>query len=531
MSMEVAAAAPSPASGDQNGVPTPTSLPPRLVPGYPVAPVTPSSTGAGSMQLVATVTPPGFLSHSIAPNQSYPAPLAKHLEVVGSKELFLDTLKKFHIALGTRLVIPKMGGKDLDLHVLYVEVTQRGGLQQVIKDRKWKEITGAFNFPRTTTSASYVLRKYYITLLHHYEQLYFFGSSGRLVDPPTPLPAPSPVPVKTIEYTPAVEAQTHAEEPEVINTEGKKIFRKRKLAPMPAMAPDSVSSVGNMVTGAIEGKFEHGYLVTVMVGTERLKGVIYHIPPGPACGPQHAHVSNFSVSPTQTNARLPETIVPERERKRKQREELKKDPNAPRSSRTGYNFFFAEERAKLKLLYPDKERELSRMIGDAWNSLTEEQKTPYQERGAKDKERYEKEMREYKQLKSFQAGLGSATRLPELSSEATNSATPIARTVGRDYHNPAAESSPKPASAPAIPRPFYHNPVPQTQQLVMNFPQSAAEQPPTPHFANLRQSHAGTALYAAPLEQHPHQLGHDNVVSSEVTQGSCSRPVAHQFMD
>ena len=137
---------------------------------------------------------------------------------------------------------------------------------------------------------------------------------------------------------------------------------------------DSVSSVGNMVTGAIEGKFEHGYLVTVMVGTERLKGVIYHIPPGPACGPQHAHVSNFSVSPTQTNARLPETIVPERERKRKQREELKKDPNAPRSSRTGYNFFFAEERAKLKLLYPDKERELSRMIGDAWNGLTEEQK-------------------------------------------------------------------------------------------------------------------------------------------------------------
>lgn len=25
-----------------------------------------------------------------------------------------------------------MGGKDLDLHVLYIEVTQRGGLQQVL---------------------------------------------------------------------------------------------------------------------------------------------------------------------------------------------------------------------------------------------------------------------------------------------------------------------------------------------------------------------------------------------------------------
>lgn len=139
-------------------------------------------------------------------------------------------------------------------------------------------------------------------------------------------------------------------------------------------AVDPIASVGNIVTGAIEGKFEHGYLVTVVVGTEKLKGVIYHIPPGP-CGPQHAHIPNFMLSPS-LHVKLPaETIVPAKERKRKQREELKKDPNAPRSSRTGYNFFFAEERAKLKLLHPDKERELSRMIGDAWNGLTEEQKT------------------------------------------------------------------------------------------------------------------------------------------------------------
>ena len=137
---------------------------------------------------------------------------------------------------------------------------------------------------------------------------------------------------------------------------------------------DPISSVGNVVTGVIEGKFEHGYLVTVLVGSERLKGVIYHIPPGPARCPQHAYVPNFSLSLAPSDVKLPETIVPEKERKRKQREELKKDPNAPRPSRTGYNFFFAEERAKLKRLYPDKERELSRMIGDAWNGLTEEQK-------------------------------------------------------------------------------------------------------------------------------------------------------------
>jgi hypothetical protein len=65
--------------------------------------------------------------------------------------------------------------------------------KQVIKDRKWKELQVAFNFPHTTTSAAYVLRKYYIVLLHHYEQVYFLGTQGPLVPPPSrlhPLGAP-----------------------------------------------------------------------------------------------------------------------------------------------------------------------------------------------------------------------------------------------------------------------------------------------------------------------------------------------------
>lgn len=31
-----------------------------------------------------------------------------------------------------------------------------------------------FNFPSTITSASFVLRKYYLSLLYHFEQLYYF---------------------------------------------------------------------------------------------------------------------------------------------------------------------------------------------------------------------------------------------------------------------------------------------------------------------------------------------------------------------
>ncbi|PKU65657.1 High mobility group B protein 9 [Dendrobium catenatum] len=54
---------------------------------------------------------------------------------------------------------------------------------QVIVEKRWREVIAIFNFPPTTTSASFVLRKYYLSLLHHFEQVYFFGARGTLVPP------------------------------------------------------------------------------------------------------------------------------------------------------------------------------------------------------------------------------------------------------------------------------------------------------------------------------------------------------------
>ncbi|CAM6039723.1 unnamed protein product [Sphagnum compactum] len=300
----------------------------------------------------------------------YPLALAKHQEVVASKELFLDTLNKFHTALGTRLAIPKIAGKDLDLHLLYIEVTSRGGLQQVIKDRKWKELTFAFNFPNTATSAAYILRKYYIGLLHHYEQVYYFRAEGPLVPPPSRVTAPH-------QY----------------------FFKSHFDIVDPAL------SIGNVVPGAIEGKFELGYLVSITMGTEKLRGVLYHVAPVHR-GLQHASVLNYAgtlgAEPQNPNGEEASDRVSIRKRKRKRKG---KDPNAPRANRSGYNFFFGEQRMRLKTLYPDKDKELSYMIGDAWNKLTEEEKMPYQEQGVKDKERYLKEIREYKELLKLHHGV------------------------------------------------------------------------------------------------------------------------------
>lgn len=55
-----------------------------------------------------------------------------------------------------------------------------------------------------------------------------------------------------------------------------------------------------MAQGAIKGKFDQGYLVTVTVGAEKLQGVLYHVPP-PAASQrtlsQHADVPSYGETP------------------------------------------------------------------------------------------------------------------------------------------------------------------------------------------------------------------------------------------
>ncbi|XP_057873420.1 high mobility group B protein 9 [Cryptomeria japonica] len=313
----------------------------------------------------------------------YPEALAKHAEVIADRDLFMSTLKSFHAALGTKLSIPKIGGKDLDLHFLYKEVTSRGGLQIVIKERKWKEIALALNFPPTTTSASFVLRKFYSNSLHHYEQVYLFGVHGSVVQPPAAPAISSPAHhFSEIEH---MHSASEVPEPDI---------RRQKIDSAQALGVDPASSIGSIVNGSIDSKFEYGYLVTVMVGTRKMKGVLYHVPPTGA-KPQGASVSTFMNS---LGSELKASDVEDQIGHRRRRKELsRKDPNAPRQNRSGYTFFFAEQRAKLKSSVPDKNREISKKIGDLWNRLPEEEKSPYQERGLKDKERYIREMQEYKE--------------------------------------------------------------------------------------------------------------------------------------
>ncbi|ERN01856.1 hypothetical protein AMTR_s00089p00097770 [Amborella trichopoda] len=260
----------------------------------------------------------------------------------------------------------------------------------VIKDRRWKEITALFNYPSTATNASFVLRKYYVSLLYHYEQIYFFRSRG--CDSPFGAQGLS----QTMVPSPDVQAHLGKQKMNTFETQ----LEAHQAPPQRRKAPSEIHLAAfpqdHPVNGVIDGKFEHGYLVTVTIGSEKLKGVLYHTP--------------AEVKQAGGNGNVGTVSGIGRRRRRKKSEMRKRDPLHPKPNRSGYNFFFAEQHARLKPLNPGKDREISKKIGELWNNLTEEEKAVYQERGVKDKERYRSEMVEYRErLKSGNSVIGSSS--------------------------------------------------------------------------------------------------------------------------
>lgn len=134
--------------------------------------------------------------------------------------------------------------------------------------------------------------------------------------------------------------------------------------------------------GVIDGKFENGYLVTVSMGSEQLKGVLYQLPPQNNTGAHQTLQQSHGVFPnpnTWNNTANPLGVTGgiKRRRRRKKSEIKRRDPAHPKPNRSGYNFFFAEQHARLKPLHPGKDREISKMIGELWNKLNEQEKTVY----------------------------------------------------------------------------------------------------------------------------------------------------------
>ena len=98
---------------------------------------------------------------------------------IENEEKFMQHLFAFHKTNGIPdIKIPKIGGKDLDLFLLYKLVTKKGGGEKVTEKRLWKDIVKMFKLPQSCTSASFTLKKHYQKYLLAYEQKYFFKKNA-----------------------------------------------------------------------------------------------------------------------------------------------------------------------------------------------------------------------------------------------------------------------------------------------------------------------------------------------------------------
>nr|XP_033810175.1 AT-rich interactive domain-containing protein 3A isoform X2 [Geotrypetes seraphini] len=92
------------------------------------------------------------------------------LDVDPKRKEFLDDLFSFMQKRGTPVNrIPIMAKQVLDLYMLYVLVTEKGGLVEVINKKLWREITKGLNLPTSITSAAFTLRTQYMKYLYPFE--------------------------------------------------------------------------------------------------------------------------------------------------------------------------------------------------------------------------------------------------------------------------------------------------------------------------------------------------------------------------
>ncbi|KAK7055117.1 high mobility group box domain-containing protein, partial [Favolaschia claudopus] len=74
----------------------------------------------------------------------------------------------------------------------------------------------------------------------------------------------------------------------------------------------------------------------------------------------------------------------------------KKDPNAPKRALSAYMFFSQDWRERIKNENPEASfGEVGKLLGAKWKELDDEEKKPYVEQAAKDKERAEDEKLAY----------------------------------------------------------------------------------------------------------------------------------------
>jgi len=99
-----------------------------------------------------------------------------------------------------------------------------------------------------------------------------------------------------------------------------------------------------------------------------------------------------------------EDVMAKNKKGAKGKEKKEKDPNAPKGATTSFFYFMKDARVTAKKENPDmKASEMSKLLGEKFKNLSEEEKSKYERKAKKDKERYQLEMAAYTKKKNSKA--------------------------------------------------------------------------------------------------------------------------------
>lgn len=127
----------------------PVPMPPASVATHPHTPSTPT---------------PSHPSHHSLPPQPLPS----------ERDAFYSKLHAFRDSIGEPIQrLPTLGFKELDLCILYNEVTKRNGIDAVIANKQWKEVAEALQLPSSCTDSGFRLRLHYKKYLEAFERRFF----------------------------------------------------------------------------------------------------------------------------------------------------------------------------------------------------------------------------------------------------------------------------------------------------------------------------------------------------------------------
>ena len=96
--------------------------------------------------------------------------------------------------------------------------------------------------------------------------------------------------------------------------------------------------------------------------------------------------------------------APKPKESKKEKDAKKAAEGGPKKGLTAYFIFLAESREKCKKEFPNASVcEQSKKIGEWWKNLSDDEKKTYQDKSVKDKERYERQKKEFDETGKFSA--------------------------------------------------------------------------------------------------------------------------------